>query len=379
MLKTYKIYLITNLINGKIYVGRTYKELEKRFEEHIQKANGGSKYRICMAIRKYGRENFKIELIENNENLKENQIRETFYILKFKSYERHIGYNIKISELKIDGTPCYTEESLEKMKMSQQKRELKPGKKYRGVYYSNKYKRYEAALNAKGKSKSYRKCFQTIEEAARYYDRLVIHYYGHDACLNFPEDRDLYIKLDTEEDFKELTTFKKASKYNGVTYTDITGVYKALLTWQGKQYALYTFKEEIDAAIFYDKVYYLLFRNTSKLNFPEKINEYILEEENTRKSWKFYTRRHRPNADNQCGYRGVLFFKWGQRTRRWLAKIRHKDKITNLGYYHTKEEAAKIYDRKAVEIWGTKAQLNFPDNDYSEQLNLYNLANPTIP
>lgn len=64
-----KIYKITNLINGKIYVGYTKKELKERFNEHCKpRSKGALKMPIVMAIKKYGIENFKIELLEESEN-----------------------------------------------------------------------------------------------------------------------------------------------------------------------------------------------------------------------------------------------------------------------------------------------------------------------
>lgn len=54
------IYKITNLINGKIYIGQTRGSLEMRLKGHIN--HKGCTY-IHNAIKKYGKENFKIEPI----------------------------------------------------------------------------------------------------------------------------------------------------------------------------------------------------------------------------------------------------------------------------------------------------------------------------
>ena len=54
------IYLITNLLNGKKYVGQTIQRLNIRMNHHRR---GGDLY-IDRAIRKYGRENFKVEVLE---------------------------------------------------------------------------------------------------------------------------------------------------------------------------------------------------------------------------------------------------------------------------------------------------------------------------
>lgn len=57
------LYLITNNINGKKYVGKTYKKVDSRWKDHVSKANSGSNRPICRAIRKYGPEQFTIEPI----------------------------------------------------------------------------------------------------------------------------------------------------------------------------------------------------------------------------------------------------------------------------------------------------------------------------
>ena len=66
-----KIYKITNKINGKIYVGQTTKSLNERFQKHCWGTTQNDKYHLNMAIKKaikkYGKENFAIELIEEVE------------------------------------------------------------------------------------------------------------------------------------------------------------------------------------------------------------------------------------------------------------------------------------------------------------------------
>lgn len=86
------IYLITNKINNKKYVGKTTQSIEKRWQEHIS----DSKKEKCeirplyRAIRKYGIENFTIKEIEkcNTDNLSE---KEKYWIQYYNTYED--GYN----------------------------------------------------------------------------------------------------------------------------------------------------------------------------------------------------------------------------------------------------------------------------------------------
>ena len=82
-----KVYLITNTTSGKGYVGQTKNSLQHRFREHTQKKTPG----IAQAIKKHGKENFTITLLEECEqcNLDE---RETFWINKKDTYRN--GYNL---------------------------------------------------------------------------------------------------------------------------------------------------------------------------------------------------------------------------------------------------------------------------------------------
>lgn len=89
-----KIYKITNKLNGKIYIGQTLKSLEERFQKHCWKTTEKDKYHMNMAIkkaiRKYGKENFTIELIEEvNQELLD--VREIYWISFYDSYNK--GYN----------------------------------------------------------------------------------------------------------------------------------------------------------------------------------------------------------------------------------------------------------------------------------------------
>lgn len=86
------IYKITNLINDKIYVGKTMLTIQERWKEHLNdsKKNRCKNRPLYSAINKYGAENFIIEQIEKCSDNIVNE-REIYWIEKLGSY--HFGYN----------------------------------------------------------------------------------------------------------------------------------------------------------------------------------------------------------------------------------------------------------------------------------------------
>jgi predicted GIY-YIG superfamily endonuclease len=87
------VYKIENIIDGKFYIGSTI-NYKRRCKGHIYKLNKNKHKnpRLQNAWNKYGKDNFKISIIEEVEtNILE---REQFYIDLYKPYDRLIGYNI---------------------------------------------------------------------------------------------------------------------------------------------------------------------------------------------------------------------------------------------------------------------------------------------
>ena len=58
------VYLATNKVNSKKYVGCTKISLKKRWEKHLNAAKNGSLLIFHRAIRKYGRDSFLVEILE---------------------------------------------------------------------------------------------------------------------------------------------------------------------------------------------------------------------------------------------------------------------------------------------------------------------------
>jgi len=87
------IYLITNLINVKKYVGQTIRDPQKRLNQHIVDSNNNSQSYIHRAIRKYGIDNFQFEVIdESSSDRDELNDLEEFYIGFYDTF-KGVGYN----------------------------------------------------------------------------------------------------------------------------------------------------------------------------------------------------------------------------------------------------------------------------------------------
>lgn len=108
----FTIYAITNVINGKNYIGQTSVALGKRFYRHIYSAKYGIETRFYNSIRKYGPEAFVICQLRSCLSKAEVNIFERFYILLFSSNMPEFGYN---STFGGDGGQRPTRETLEKM------------------------------------------------------------------------------------------------------------------------------------------------------------------------------------------------------------------------------------------------------------------------
>lgn len=105
------IYKITNTKTGKVYIGKTTKSLNDRLQGHINNADKGNNFKLSLAIRKYGKENFIIEPIDFAETREELNEKEIHYISEYNSLED--GYNMTMGG---EGGNTYINKSDEEMK-----------------------------------------------------------------------------------------------------------------------------------------------------------------------------------------------------------------------------------------------------------------------
>lgn len=83
------IYMYTNKINGKRYIGQTTRPLKKRHQQHLSQHDTY----FDKALAKYGEENFVLEVLEDNifDEIELNK-KEEYYISQYDTF--NYGYNL---------------------------------------------------------------------------------------------------------------------------------------------------------------------------------------------------------------------------------------------------------------------------------------------
>lgn len=84
------IYKITNLVNGKVYIGQS-KDVIRRFKEHFNVKSKLSNTYLHYSMKHYGIENFVFEVIMKTYDL---DYWEKFFIYWYNSTDNKCGYNL---------------------------------------------------------------------------------------------------------------------------------------------------------------------------------------------------------------------------------------------------------------------------------------------
>jgi group I intron endonuclease len=107
------IYMITNQVNGKKYIGQTTKKINLRWNEHCSSSYCS---KLSRAIKKYGKDSFSIAVFDHASSQKELNEKEILYIEKHGTIQH--GYNIRHGGK--DGK--WNDDSIEKMRLTQKKK-----------------------------------------------------------------------------------------------------------------------------------------------------------------------------------------------------------------------------------------------------------------
>ncbi len=201
------IYCHTNRINGKRYIGQTMQNIKKRWYDQLYGASNINSnthdYYFSRAIRKYGKDNWDHEILEENlETLNAANEAEQWWIGHFCSNDNRFGYNqisgggsygklpndikIKISK-SLTGIKRSSETKEKDRQANLGKRKFKNKKstsssKYYGVRKNSK-NRWRAEIVYLNNN-YYLGSFLTEIEAAKTVNSKLIEIYGESAVLN---------------------------------------------------------------------------------------------------------------------------------------------------------------------------------------------------
>ena len=92
--KTNIIYMIKNLVDGKVYIGQSGRCFFERYSRQWWKHSSINPY-LKKAINKHKKENFQITILEKNKNQRDRNRLEKKYIKLYSSTNRNFGYNMQ--------------------------------------------------------------------------------------------------------------------------------------------------------------------------------------------------------------------------------------------------------------------------------------------
>ena len=211
------LYIITNLLNQKQYVGiTTQTNPHRRWIEHRSKAKKNKNTPISSAIKKYGHENFTFKVIKKLENCTIEDLleEETKLIIEHNTLAPK-GYNLQLKS----SFRMMSPELSKKLSQSQQGKSGKLEKlkhsQYIGVYKKPRSPSFTCEIAFQ--RKKYYKVLLTEEEAARTYDKMAIYFYGRDCITNF--DKKEYSDDEVNKCFKNF--FERSSNFYSSQYPGI--------------------------------------------------------------------------------------------------------------------------------------------------------------
>lgn len=142
------IYCITNTLNGKKYIGQTIQNVSRRIDRHKI-----GPFAIGNAYRKYGEENFKVEILFNSFdteylNKAEKQLIKSYNTMYPNGYNLMEGGQIRL-----------TKKSIEKIRLS------RLGKKEKPEHTENRMRKIRKPVLCIEDQI----CFRSVKDAANFY------------------------------------------------------------------------------------------------------------------------------------------------------------------------------------------------------------------
>jgi group I intron endonuclease len=342
------IYCFENLINGKKYIGQSV-DLEDRKKRHFRDLNRGKDDSILLqyAWTKYGEENFKVYVIEYC-LIEDLDKKETYYIKELHSHVSENGYNIAWGgDVPMRGRK-HSEETKKKISDSSPDRNGE-----NNPFYGKKHtkesleKMSENHIDVNGeKNPMYGK--NHTEETKQKMSENHSDMSGENHPLwgtHCSDETKKKISESNKGKTMSLESREKISEGNkGKKLSDET---KKKIS-EGNKGKVRT--EEVKKRISETKKGTNIGENNpnfGRKHTPEERKKISDAKKNS------VGKRKSKNATSQ--YIGVS---WAKKTKRWMAYGRINGKTKNLGSFINEIDAAKAYNKFAIEQYGKNAILN---------------------
>ena len=227
--------------------------------------------------------------------------------------------------------------------------------RYKGVSWHKQTKKWVARIK-KDYKPIYIGIYKDEDDAGRAYNNKSLELFGEHAYQNVIGEENSADEFEVVERIAPRSNKNNKTGYRGVSEE---GRYYRV-DFGGEFIGIYDNAE--DAAYYYNvkaKGFYgghAILNKLPSAHLPGKIrghNNY---------------QAHKTKSKTTSRYKGVCYDKYQMN---WMSYVYHMGKNHNNPRSKTETEAAKAYDKKAYELYGDKAILNFPEsiNEYKEQLN----------
>lgn len=174
------------------------------------------------------------------------------------------------------------------------------------------------------------------------------------------------IMIISRSEFARYIKRNKKSKYHNVHWDIANQGWMVNIDKDGNRNFGGRYSLEEEAAIVADYLNIKIYSNNIKSNFKRENENALIEAynkivdkygESTSDKNAISRQGVAPNKAKSSKFVGVSRY---ERKQKWTAEIRKNKKRYFLGYHDLEIEAAKAYDKKALELYGEGAKLNFP-------------------